>query len=132
MASRSPSLNGYSELIAEIKKNSKSMSREEAIKAAIKTCISRGNLLSFLEKHCSEIENMLLTDWNTEEALEVRYEEGVEKGVAIGEAKGIAIGEAKGVAIGEARGVDKERSYIRELLKQGLSHEEILERLDNR
>jgi len=46
---------------------------------------------------------MLLTDWNTEEALEVRYEEGVEKGVAIGEARGVAIGEARNEAKNQAK-----------------------------
>ncbi len=75
MASRSPSLNGYSELVYEVEKNCKSMSREEAIKAAIKTCISRGNLVYFLEKYCSEVENMILTGWNLKDALEVEREE---------------------------------------------------------
>jgi len=87
MAGRSPSLNGYSELIAEIKKNSKSMNREEAIKAAIKTCIDHNFLVYFLEKYCSEIENMLLTDWNMKDALEVEREEGIEIGEARNEAK---------------------------------------------
>jgi len=123
MASRSPSLNGYSELVAEVERNIKSMSRGDAVKAAIKACISRGNLVYFLEKHCSEVENMLLTGWDTQEALEVRYEEGVDRGVAIGVDRGIAIGDEK---------VKQERSYMKELLKQGLSHEEILEKLDNR
>ncbi len=75
MASRSPSLNGYSELVDEVENNCKIMSREEAIKAAIKTCISRGNLVYFLEKYSSEVENMLLTDWNLKDALEVEREE---------------------------------------------------------
>ena len=42
-------------------------------------------------------------EWNTQEALEVRYDEGV----TVGEARGVAIGEARGVAIGEARGEAK-------------------------
>jgi len=67
---------------------------------------------------------MLLHEWNMQEALEVRFEEGV----AIGKEEGITIGETRGVTIGK----EEERSHIRELLKQGLSHEEILERLDNR
>ena len=46
---------------------------------------------------------MLFHKWNWDEALEVRFEEGITKG----EAKGVAIGEARGVAIGEARGVKK-------------------------
>ena len=52
---------------------------------------------------------MLLHEWNTQEALEVRYDEGVTvgeaRGITIGEARGIAIGETRGIAIGETRGV---------------------------
>ncbi len=81
MASRSPSLNGYSELVDEVENNCKSMSREDAIKAAIKTCISRGIFVDFLTKHGSEVENMLLTDWNLKDALEVEREEGKTEGV---------------------------------------------------
>jgi len=61
-------------------------------------------LVEFLTEHGSEVENMLLHEWNTQEALEVRYDEGVTVGVAIGKEEGIAIGEARGVAIGETRG----------------------------
>ena len=71
---------------------------------------------------------MLLTEWNMETALEVRYDEGVTKGVAIGEAKGrtegVAIGRTEGVAIGEARGEAKV-TKIFELLEKGMSLKEI-------
>ncbi|MDR1812523.1 MAG: hypothetical protein LBQ87_06835, partial [Candidatus Fibromonas sp.] len=60
-----------------------------AVKAAIRSCISRKVLVEFLTRHGSEVENMLLTEWNMETALEVRYDEGVTKGVAIGEAIGM-------------------------------------------
>jgi len=72
-------LNGYSELVDEVENNCKSMSREEAIKVAIKACISRGNLVYFLEKYYSEVENMLLTDWNLKDAFEVEREESEAK-----------------------------------------------------
>ncbi|MCL2101659.1 MAG: Rpn family recombination-promoting nuclease/putative transposase [Fibromonadales bacterium] len=79
MSERSPSLNGYSELVAEVNKNSNIMSHEEAIKAAIKTCMSKNILLYFLEKHSYEVENMLLTEWNWDDALAVAKEEGKEE-----------------------------------------------------
>jgi len=51
---------------------------------------------------------MLLTEWNMETALEVRFDEGV--------------------AIGDKRLLNR----VEELVKSGLSGEELLERLKNR
>ena len=52
---------------------------------------------------------MLYTEWNWDTALEVRYEEGVEDGVE--------------------RGIEKNRQYVLEMLNQGLSVDEIKQRL---
>jgi len=101
MAVKSPVLSGYEEFIAEIKENLKSMELREAIELAVKTCISKNILVSFLERHSSEVLNMLIRgEWNMEEALAVRYEEGredtleevfslLEQGVSLAEAKKI-------------------------------------------
>jgi ATP-dependent Lon protease len=113
MASRSPILSGYEEFIAEIKSNLNCMSLPEAIKAAIRSCMSKNILVSFLKEHGSEVENMLFTEWNLDDALAVRYEEGV------------ATGEARGVAIGEAKG----REEVFSLLEQGVSLAEAKKRL---
>ena len=51
------------------------MPREDAMKATIKYCIENNILKRFLETHSSEVFNMLLTEWNTEEAKEVWREE---------------------------------------------------------
>ncbi|MDR2582219.1 MAG: Rpn family recombination-promoting nuclease/putative transposase [Fibromonadaceae bacterium] len=48
MAGRSPVLSGYEEFISEIKENLKSMELREALKLAVKTCISKNILVSFL------------------------------------------------------------------------------------
>jgi hypothetical protein len=79
IARRSANLSGYSEFVAEIKENSKTMSLSEAIKAAIKTCIGKNILVSFLNKHCSEVENMLFGEWNLKDAIEVAKEESKEE-----------------------------------------------------
>jgi hypothetical protein len=80
MAGRSSVLSGYEEFIAEIKDNLKSMDLREAIKLAVKTCISKNILVSFLERYSSEVLNMLIRgEWNMDEALAVRYEEGREE-----------------------------------------------------
>ncbi|GBU24097.1 hypothetical protein R83H12_00723 [Fibrobacteria bacterium R8-3-H12] len=53
----------------------------DAIKAVIKTCLSKNILVSFLREHGSEIENMIYGEWNMDEALAVRYEDGREDSV---------------------------------------------------
>jgi hypothetical protein len=61
---------------------------------------------------------MLLTGWNMQDALVVAREEGTEDGIEIGMERGIGIG------------VEKERSYIKSLLEQGLSVQELLKRIE--
>jgi len=78
MANKSPTLNGYEIFIAEIKENMKKVSLSEAIRLAIKTCMKKNILLSFLREHGSEVENMLLTEWNMDEAIAVAKEEAWE------------------------------------------------------
>jgi len=75
MAVKSPVLSGYEEFIAEIKENLKSMELRDAIKLTVKTCISKNILVSFLERHSSEVENMIFGEWNIDEAIAVRCEE---------------------------------------------------------
>jgi hypothetical protein len=96
MAVRSPVLSGYEEFIAEIKENLKSMELREAIRLAIKSCISKNILVSFLERHSSEVENMIFGEWNMDEAKQVWQEEAqdelfelLESGVSVAEARKI-------------------------------------------
>jgi predicted transposase/invertase (TIGR01784 family) len=49
-------------------------------------------LKEFLELHSSEVENMLFTEWNWDDALAVRFEEGQEEGWAKGLEKGLEKG----------------------------------------
>ena len=51
------------------------------MKRAIKYCLKYDILKEFIQSHASEVENMLITEWNTEEAKQVWYEEGVEDGI---------------------------------------------------
>jgi phosphotransacetylase len=80
-------------------------SLEKAVRNAIKYCTGNNILKKFLETHGSEVYNMLLTEWNLDEAIEVAREEARE----------------------ETREEDWE--YFLELLDQGLTIEEIKERL---
>jgi len=96
MAGRSSVLSSYEEFIAQIKENLKSMELRDAIKLAVKTCISKNILVSFLERHSSEVENMIFGEWNMDEAKQVWQEEAqdelfelLDSGVSVAEAKKI-------------------------------------------
>ena len=81
IAAKSETLNGYETFIAEIREYEKTMSREEAISKAVKDCIKRNILKGFLEKHSTEVVGMLTREWNWDDALRVREEEGMQQGM---------------------------------------------------
>jgi hypothetical protein len=86
---RSPTLNGYAGLVAKVRENEAAgMNRNEAVKGAVRFCKARGMLADFLKKHGSEVENMLLTEWNWKDALQVAREEAREEGMEDGMEKG--------------------------------------------
>jgi hypothetical protein len=69
-------LQEYSTFIFWVKEfKKKSGILDEAAKQAINYCIKNNILKDILETHSSEVFNMLLTEWNLEDALEVRAEE---------------------------------------------------------
>ena len=53
-------------------------SRDEAIIQAMKDCEQEGIMAEFLREHGTEAVNMLFTEFNVEDALEVRFGEGQE------------------------------------------------------
>lgn len=59
-------------------------SRDDAIISAMRDCRAEGVMVEFLNEHGTEAVNMLFTEFNMEDALDVRYEEGVAKGVTSG------------------------------------------------
>ncbi|MBP3486887.1 MAG: hypothetical protein J6K53_00670 [Roseburia sp.] len=71
----------YSWFIQRIKEYMASgMNRDASITASIKDCEKEGIMVDFVRAHGTEAVNMLFTEFNMEDALEVRYEEGVEDG----------------------------------------------------
>ena len=54
--------------------------KEAAFKAAIKYCREHDILKELLELNSTEVFNMLITEWNTEDAKKVWYAEGREEG----------------------------------------------------
>jgi len=79
IVNRCKTLASYSAFVGKVQDYEKEgLARGEAIKNAIKYCVEHDILKNFLEQNGSEVINMLLTEWNWEDALDVRYEEGKE------------------------------------------------------
>jgi len=87
LARKSRTLEGYSEFVERIRENGKTMAKEESVKAAIKQCIEKNILRTFLETNSSEVMNMLITEWDLDEAIAVNREEAWAEGREEGEKK---------------------------------------------
>ena len=72
-------------------------------------CIRNDIMKEFLELHGSEVSNMLLSEWNMDEALEVTQEEAFADGVEYGLERGIEQGLEQGMNLGVAQGETAER-----------------------
>ena len=72
-------------------------------------------LREFLEKNATEVINMLMTEWNWDDALAVRFEEGIEEGLEKGREEGLEKGRGEGLEKGReeiARNALREGSSI--------------------
>ena len=83
--------------------------KEKAVNEVVKYCSKHDILREFLDVHGKEISNMLLEEWNIDDAKEVWQEEAREEGLT--------------------EGLKKGQEEVIELLSQGLSVEEIKLRL---
>jgi len=85
IANRCRKLAEYSAFMAKVHEYWKETGDlEEAIKKAIKYCESHDILKEYLQVHGSEVLNMILTEWNTEDAIAFAREEGREEGLEEG------------------------------------------------
>ena len=104
----------YSWFIYQIKEYLQlGISRDEAIVRAMRDCEEKGYLTEFLREHGTEAVNMLFTEFNMEDALDVRYEEGIQEGIQEGMEKGI-------------------QAFILDQLEDGKTEAQILEKLMRR
>jgi hypothetical protein len=86
---RSKSLGGYAALTAKVREYQQTgLELNAALKEAIRWCVARGHLQDFLKPHSSEVVNMLITEWNWDDAKAVWHEEGVAEGLAKGLERG--------------------------------------------
>ena len=87
----------YSIFVAKARALLKELSnREKAIKETVEYCQKHSILKEFMEIHGSEVLNMLLTEWNWDDAKEVWQEEAREEGFELGREEGRQEGLQKG------------------------------------
>jgi len=90
---RCETLNGYCAFIGKVREyESEGYSLEEAIRKAVKYCRDHDILKEFLEANAKEVMTMLMEEWNWDDALAVRYEEGMEDGLEKGREEGMEKG----------------------------------------
>ena len=103
-------LAGYSAFIAKVREyEQKEKGRDEAMRLAVKDCIADNILKEFLETHAAEVINMLMTEWNWDDAKEVWFEEGLEQG--------------------REQGLEQGQHQVLALLEQGYTLEQIKAKL---
>jgi hypothetical protein len=72
---------GYSAFVDKVREFEKvAPDKETAMKMAIKYCIEHDIMKDFFEANASEVVNMLLTEWDWDDAKAVWWEEGREEG----------------------------------------------------
>jgi predicted transposase YdaD len=97
LARKCKTLAGYSVFVDKVREYLKAgMTLEEALKKAFEYCLENDILKEFFEKNATEVMDMLMTEWNMDTALAVRYEEGHEDGWEGGLEKGIEKGREEG------------------------------------
>lgn len=86
---RCPILGEYGIFVDTVRKF-KNLKEPEAIQYAIEECIKNGVLEEYLKRKGSQVNNMLVAEYDYELDIEVQREEAEENGIAIGKAKGKA------------------------------------------
>ncbi len=115
---KSKTLAEYSAFVGKVREfEREGKDREEAIKEAIRYCCNEDILKEFLEQHAAEVMSMLLTEWNWDDALAVRFEEGIEQGMIQGIEQGMIQGIEQGREEGIEQGMEK---TARNALEEGL------------
>jgi hypothetical protein len=113
LAKRSEKLKGYEFFVSLVKEYLKvGMDRGSAIRRAVLDCIRQDVLKEFFEEHGSEVHNMLLSEWNIDDAKRVwqreAREDGIVEGIGIGRNEGhselFALLES-GVSLAEAKNI---------------------------
>ena len=72
----------YSTLVGKVKEGIRlGLSRRDAIRRAVKFCLDNGIMGNYLVEHSEEVFNMLALEWNMDDALQARFDEGRDEGI---------------------------------------------------
>jgi hypothetical protein len=108
MLEKSKTLEDYSIFVGKIKElKANDLTLDESVKYAVKYCLENDVLTNFLRAHEGEVVNMILEDLTMDEWMDLRYEEGLEQGR------------------------NERDQYFLELINQGISIDEIREKIKN-
>jgi len=93
-------LRGYAVFIGQVRDRQQlGLSLADAITDAIDFCVSNGILVEYLKNNSPEVRNMLFTEFNLEEAKEVWFGEGIEKGIENGKLDDATAMFAEGISL---------------------------------
>ena len=99
-------LKQYSEFIEQVRFNIEN-AIPEPFTNAIKEAIKKGFLSDYLNRKSTEVQNMLLAEYDYDTDIAVQRKEAFDDGVSIGRNEGIAIGEERGISIGLSQGAQQ-------------------------
>lgn len=125
IVSRCPTLAGYVELIARIRKNQQYMDRTQAVARAVDSCIADGILVDFLTRNTGGIMDYLNDPIDYEKVQALLREEAIEEGIAQGMAQGkvlqlielIQKKAAKGASSSDiASALEEEPSFVEKIM----------------
>ena len=89
-------LKEYSEFIEQVRSNIES-AVPEPLTTAIKEAIKKGFLSDYLNRKSTEVQNMLLAEYDYDTDIAVQRKEAFDDGFSAGEERGISIGLSQGV-----------------------------------
>ena len=122
---RCEALKEYSEFIEQVRSNIEN-DVPEPLTNAIKEAIKKGFLSDYLNRKSTEVQNMLLAEYDYDTDIAVQRKEAFDDGISIGRNEGIAIGEKRGISIGLSQGAREAKiETAKNLLSIGLPQEQI-------
>ena len=101
---RCEALKQYSEFIEQVRSNIEN-DVPEPFTSAIKETIKKGFLSDYLNRKSTEVQNMLLAEYDYDTDIAVQRKEAFDDGVMQGLSRGISQGRNEGISIGLSQGI---------------------------
>ncbi|MEE1289557.1 MAG: Rpn family recombination-promoting nuclease/putative transposase [Spirochaetota bacterium] len=126
---RCEALKEYAEFIEQVRSNIEN-EIPEPFTNAIKQAIKKGFLSDYLNRKSTEVQNMLLAEYDYDTDIAVQRREAFDDGVMQGLSQGISQGRNEGISIGLSQGItqgahQKAVETAKNLLSIGLSQDQI-------